>query len=94
MAPEQARGGRVGAAADVWGIGVVLWEAACGETPLADESVEYPQLVHRAAPLRSRRRLPAALANGVDRCLEPDAAARPTVDELRAALEPVAGARG
>jgi serine/threonine protein kinase len=94
MAPEQARAGRVGEAADLWGIGVVLWEAACGETPFADESVDYPQLEHRAPPLRTRRRLPAGLADAVDRCLEPDAAARPSVAELRAALEPVAGARG
>lgn len=94
MAPEQARGGRVGAAADVWGIGVVLWEGACGDTPFADESIEYPQLEHRAPPLRSRRRLPAALADSVDRCLEPDARARSSLAELRAALEPVAGARG
>ena len=94
MAPEQARGGRLGRPADVWGIGVVLWEAACGDTAFADESVDHPQLVHRAPPLRSRRRLPAALGNGVDRCLEPDPAARPSLAELRALLEPVAGGRG
>jgi serine/threonine protein kinase len=94
MAPEQARGGPVGEAADVWGVGVVLWEAACGDTPFADESVEHPQLIHRAPPLRSRRRLPAALAQGVDRCLDPDAAARPSLAELRELLQPVAGSRG
>ncbi|GGU95600.1 hypothetical protein GCM10010260_33850 [Streptomyces filipinensis] len=32
-APEQARGGPLTAAADVWGIGVTLFEVACGETP-------------------------------------------------------------
>jgi serine/threonine protein kinase len=94
MSPEQARGGRVGPAADVWGIGVVLWEAACGETPFSDESIEYPQLEHRAPPLRSRRRLPAALAEAVDRCLAHDPGDRPSLAELRAALEPIAGARG
>jgi eukaryotic-like serine/threonine-protein kinase len=94
MAPEQARGGSVGVPADVWGVGVVLWEAAYGDTPFADESIEYPQLVHRAPPLGSRRRVPRALANAVDRCLEPNPAARPSLAELRAALEPVAGARG
>jgi serine/threonine protein kinase len=94
MAPEQARGGRVGAPADVWGLGAVLWEAACGDTPFADESLEYPQLEHRAPLLRTRRRLPSELREAVDRCLAPDPTSRPTLGELRSALEPVAGARG
>jgi serine/threonine protein kinase len=94
MAPEQARGGQVAEAADVWGVGVVLWEAACGDTPFADESVAYPQLEQRAPHLRTRRRLPAALADAIDRCLEPDPAARPPFAELRTTLEPIAGARG
>lgn len=94
MAPEQARGGHVGEPADVWGIGVVLWEAACGDTPFGDESVEYPQLEGRAPALRSERRLPAPLAAAVDRCLEPRPGDRPSLPELRQALEPVAGARG
>ncbi len=94
MAPEQARGGQVAEPADVWGIGVVLWEAACGDTPFGDESVEYPQLEGRAPALRSERRLPAPLAAIVDRCLEPDPGDRPSLPELRQALEPIAGARG
>jgi serine/threonine protein kinase len=94
MAPEQARGGRVGPEADVWGIGVVLWEAACGDTPFADELLEYPQLEHRAPPLGRQRRVPRALAECVDACLDPDPAARPALADLRAALVPVAGARG
>ena len=94
MAPEQARGGRVDPPADAWGIGVVLWEAACRQTPFADESIEYPQLEQRAPALRTRRRLPAALARVIDRCLEPEPAERPSLADLRAALTPVAGARG
>jgi serine/threonine protein kinase len=94
MAPEQARGGLVGPPADVWGIGVVLWEAACGDTPFGDGEVEYPQLERRAPALRTRRRLPAALAAAVDRCLDPDPAARPALAELRDELMPLAGARG
>ena len=77
--------------ADVWGIGVVLWEAACGFTPFGDESLDYPQLEHRAPPVRSRRRLPAALAEAIDTCLAPEAAERPSLSALRAALAPVAG---
>jgi eukaryotic-like serine/threonine-protein kinase len=33
MSPEQVRGGRVGETADVWGLGVVLYEAATGVNP-------------------------------------------------------------
>jgi serine/threonine protein kinase len=95
MAPEQARGGPVGPAADVWGIGVVLYEAAGGDTPFGDEDVKYPQLERRAPSLRSLRpRLPRRLTDAVDSCLEPGPGARPSADALAAALEPVAGARG
>ena len=94
MAPEQARGGRVGAPADVWGIGVLLYEAASGDTPFGDEDIEYPQLERRAPPLRSFRRLPRSLSETVDRCLEPVPVARPSVAELIAVLQGVAGDRG
>ena len=94
MAPEQARGGTVGPAADVWGVGVVLWSAVGGDTPFGDESREYPQLEQRAPAVGTRRRLPRALAGAIDRCLEPDPALRPSVRELADALVPVAGARG
>ncbi|MFF3325081.1 serine/threonine-protein kinase [Streptomyces sp. NPDC002889] len=33
LAPEQAHGGPLSAAADVWGIGVTLYEVATGDTP-------------------------------------------------------------
>ncbi|HSJ18778.1 MAG TPA: protein kinase, partial [Solirubrobacterales bacterium] len=38
MAPEQASGGSLGHAADVWGIGAVLFEAAVGEAPFEDRT--------------------------------------------------------
>lgn len=40
MAPEQARGGELGAAADIWGIGMVLFEAAAGAPAFDDPGVE------------------------------------------------------
>jgi hypothetical protein len=40
----------------------------------------------RAAPVRSRRRLPAGLAETIDRCLSPDPGLRPAIGDLWLAL--------
>jgi serine/threonine protein kinase len=91
MAPEQARRGPLTEAADVWGLGVVLYEAATGQRPFAGADASgYPQLQGRAEPVRRRRRLPRDLGAAVDACLEPDPLARPTVVELNRALEELA----
>ncbi|TVZ92111.1 serine/threonine-protein kinase [Streptomyces sp. BK340] len=104
LAPEQARGGPLTEAADVWGIGITLYELACGDAPFGtggavDESCggqwadDCPQLERNAPPVASRRRLPAALAAAVDGCLRADPASRPTVGELAAALDAPAPGR-
>jgi hypothetical protein len=49
------------------------------------------QLRKHAAPVRSLRRMPAAFASTIDACLEPDPADRPTVADIEAILEPLAG---
>jgi serine/threonine protein kinase len=88
MAPEQARGDYLGPAADVWGIGAVLFEAATGELPFdaPDDEDRYEQLERRAEPVRSYRRVPPAFNDLVGSCFEPDSARRPTVGELADAL--------
>ena len=88
MAPEQARGGVVGAASDVWGIGAVLFEAAAGRTPFEGlNGTRYPQLEHRPPSLATLRRLPADFTTAIDSCLLIDPAERPSVDELSRALQ-------
>ena len=106
MAPEQVRGGELAPAADVWGIGVVLWEAAAGlpafggdedEALLPSSSEEYlaeelhPQLRRAADPVRRHRRLPTTLARAIDAALVPEPRSRPSVSELAAWLESVPG---
>jgi serine/threonine protein kinase len=103
MAPEQVRGDTLEPPADVWGIGVVLWEAAAGRPVFGDEEDGpfasdtelsddvYPQLLRKARPIRSRRRLPPELARAIDSALRVEPAERPTIAELAAALARVPG---
>jgi serine/threonine protein kinase len=99
LAPEQARGGMITPAADVWGIGATLYEAATRVRPFApldddDQEVldhqRYLQL-HRPAPpiTRWRRRLPPAFTRLIHACLEPDPDHRPSPLELWRSLEAV-----
>lgn len=78
MAPEQQRGGEVGPAADVWGLGTILYEGATGHNPFQ----QLDQLRERADSVRAHRRLPRALADAIDACLEPDPANRPPLAGL------------
>lgn len=90
LSPEQARGDSLTPAADVWGIGVVMFEALSGVDAFDGEE-EFPQLVRPAPRLSDLVKLPADLASLVQACLAEDPASRPSVPELIAGLEPSAG---
>jgi len=56
----------------------------------ADER-HHHQLDGPPPPVRRLRRVPAALVELIDACLDPSPASRPSVDAVLAALEPLAG---
>jgi eukaryotic-like serine/threonine-protein kinase len=93
MAPEQLRGGELGPAADVWGIGVTLYEVMTGESAceVGDETStsEMRTVPCRPKPVRRVRRQPVTLASAIDDSLNFDPADRPSVDELTAHLATV-----
>jgi eukaryotic-like serine/threonine-protein kinase len=97
LAPEQALGGPITSAADVWGLGVVLFETLAGKPAFgADETGSeagdwYPQLDGRAPRLSRFRSLPSTLAGAIDASLDPDASRRPSLTALMQALERVPG---
>jgi serine/threonine-protein kinase len=102
MAPEQMRSAkRVDGRADIWSMGVVIYELVGGRAPfVADTIPELYALIldktSRPTPLRSvRADVPEELERVVEKCLEKDAGARfNDVGELAMALAPFGGAFG
>jgi hypothetical protein len=94
MAPEQAEGGAVTPASDVYSLALTLYEVWTGANPMRGHGLAATvRRLGRPLPsLHSRRRdLPPELADAIDAALEPDPALRPPPTELRAALAHAAG---
>ncbi|MBW3653541.1 MAG: serine/threonine protein kinase, partial [Actinobacteria bacterium] len=97
MAPEQSRGEKISGAADVYALGVVLYEGLAGVNPVraGNPAATARRVGLRLPPLRSvRRDLPPELCRAIDAAVAVEPSARPGLGALRRALEDAAGAVG
>ena len=90
-APEQVRAEpNIGPAADVWSMGVVLYEAIAGQRPYqaSDLIIAISAIASRPPTphLEADPSVPPRVAAWVDRALSHDQASRPTMAELQAGL--------
>ena len=97
MAPEQARGGPTDGRCDVYGLGVVAYQALTGRPPfLGDSSVEIlVQHLNRSVPALGPRcpDAPAALVQLVERMLRKSVVERPSAAEVCVELRALARSR-
>jgi hypothetical protein len=85
ISPERLQGEEASYGADVWAVGVLLWEALVGYHPFWSSSpIETARRIEAGAPPLDSVRpdLPPALTQAVDRALEVNPARRPSAPQL------------
>jgi eukaryotic-like serine/threonine-protein kinase len=92
MAPEQVLGRNVDERADIYGLGMVLYEMAAGKRPFREDLVSHltDDILHQAPvpPCRLRHGLPKRFETIILECLGKDPAKRcRSAQELRTSLE-------
>jgi hypothetical protein len=96
ISPERLGGDTATPAADIWAVGVLLWEALAGGHPFwKGSALETARAIERGATSLATMRpdLPKHLVVAVDRALDVDPRRRPRAEELAAALRRAATAR-
>jgi serine/threonine protein kinase len=94
MSPEQAQGRAADFRADIYSLGIVLFESLTGKLPFQGETATQVVIAHVQQPPPSPRsinpRLPKRLEAAILRCLEKDPTRRwQKVDDLAEALKAV-----
>ncbi|MEA2603372.1 MAG: eukaryotic-like serine/threonine-protein kinase [Acidobacteriota bacterium] len=90
MAPEQLRNQEAGAAADVWALGVVLYEMLAGRHPFGGERQGMVHSILFERPLALREacpEMPAVVETIVERCLAKEPWERPSAGAVVAELQ-------